>query len=408
MNARLLFLMLGALAAPVLADPLAVLPPDQVVRHTLENLPQLRASAMNIDLARSGKSRLEAGNHEWTVRVGSNRRTDTSGGRFNEQELALERPVRWFGKAANDVAIGDKGITVAEASHADSWHEAGRSLMKDWFDALRELAATRRLEEQVALAAQLRGIADKRVRAGDAAQLDLLQADTEHRRVTALLQQSQLRQEQALQLLAVTYPGLPRPSVTELPVPVMPAQSSDYWLAEITGDNHELELAQAEADLLALQAARVASERMPDPTIGVRAGRERDGQERLVGISIAIALPGSARNAERSGAALKAGIATQRTDQMRMKVTADAQRVITGSQRSYTIWQTMQRIAEQSGRQAGTMMSAYTLGEASLADALATRRQAMDAVLMAEAAQIDALGAGARLLLDAHRLWSMD
>ncbi|EGF31360.1 outer membrane efflux protein [Oxalobacteraceae bacterium IMCC9480] len=162
-----LWLALVAFGAPVLAQ--SVLPPEQVVRNTLENLPQVRASAMNIDLARAGKARLDAGTHEWTVRTGLSRRTDQIGGRYNEQDVALERAVRWFGKAAKDRAIGDKGIDVAVSGHEDAWHEAGRSLLTDWFGALREMSATLRLEEQVALAGQLRAIAEKRVKAGDAA-----------------------------------------------------------------------------------------------------------------------------------------------------------------------------------------------------------------------------------------------
>ena len=54
------------------------------------------------------------------------------------------------------------------------------------------------------------------------------------------------------------------------------------------------------------------------------------------------------------------------------------------------------------------MMSAYELGEVTLAEALNTRRQAHDAALLAESAQVDALAAHARLLLDAHLLWSVD
>ncbi|MDY7574575.1 TolC family protein [Actimicrobium sp. CCI2.3] len=401
-----LWLALVAFSAPVLAQ--SVLPPEQVVRTVLENLPQVRASAINIDLARAGKSRLDAGTHEWTVRTGLSRRTDQIGGRYNEQDVALERSVRWFGKAAQDRAIGDKGIVVATSGHEDAWHEAGRTLLTDWFSALREMSATERLDEQVGLAAQLRAIAEKRVKAGDAAQIELLQADTESARVGALLQQAQLRREQALQQLATNYPGLPVPHAAPLPIPVASTESGDWWRDKITSDNHELELAQGEADLLGLQAARVSSERMPDPTIGVRAGRERDGQERLVSISILFTLPGAGRSADRDGAVAKAGMATQRAAMTQMKVSAAAQRVVTDSQRSLTLWQTMQRIADQSAQQSATMMRAYTLGEASLTDALTNRRMAMDAALAAESAQIDALAAQARLSLDAHLLWSID
>lgn len=390
------------------AEALSILPLEQVVRQTLESMPQLRASAINIELAKSGKSRLEAGHYEWTVRAASNRRTDQNRDRFNEQELALERPFRWFGKAGKDLAIGEKGISIAQISHADIWHEASRSLMKDWFDALREMASTRRLSEQRDITQQLRKIAEKRVKAGDAAKLELLQTDTESKRVSALLQQAQQRQEQTLQILSANYPGLPQPKSQTLPLPSMSAEPPTFWLDKIMGGNHELELAQGEADFFALQADRASSDNMPDPTIALRAGRERGGQERIIGISIAIPLPGPARSADSSSAYLKAKLALEKLAQTRLKVMSAAQRVINDSQRSHEIWQTMQQIQRQSQQQAMTMMSAYQLGEATLSDALNTRRQALEAALAAESAQIDTLAAFARLQLDAHLIWSID
>jgi outer membrane protein TolC len=423
MNARLLtsilLILLGALSGHAGAaaqasehiaadDPLSVLPPAPLVRQTLASMPQLRASTLNVDLAASTRARLRAGPHEWSARAGLYRRTDQSGDRYNEQEVIVERPLRWFGKADKDAAIGDKGTLMAEAAHEDAWHEAGRGLMKDWFDALRETAATARLAEQQAVAERLRRIAEKRYEAGDAAQLDLLQADTESRRVAALGQQSQLRADQAAQALASAYPGLPGPQARTLPMPPAPRETQALWFDRIISDNHELRLAQAEADLYQLQAGRAESERMPDPTIGMRVSRERSGRENIYGVVIAIPLPGAARTAEADGAALKAGMASERLAQTQRKVELAARRLIMETSRSYEIWQTMQRIALQSQRQATTMMSAYELGEVSLAEALNTRRQALDAVLLAESAQIDALAAHARLLLDAHLLWSAD
>jgi outer membrane protein TolC len=412
-------LLLGALsghaAAAALAsenaaasEPLSILPPDPVVRQTLAALPQLRASALNIELAATSRARLQAGPHEWSVRAGLSRRTEQGGERFNEQELVVERPLRWFGKAAKDAAIGDKGAHIAQAAYQDAWHEAGRSLMKDWFAALREITATARLAEQHALAERLRRIAEKRVDAGDAAQLELLQADTESRRVAALLQQSQLRADQAVQLLASTYPGLPQPRAGVLPAPPMPEESPAFWFDRITGDNNELLLALVVADLYRLQASRCASARMPDPTIGLRASRERGGRENVYGVVIAFPLPGAGRAADADGAVLKAGMASERLAQAQLKVSLAARRLITEASRSHAIWQSMQGIAQQSYRQAATMMLAYQLGEATLAEALNTRRQAHDAALLAESAQIDALAAHAQLLLDAHLLWSAD
>jgi cobalt-zinc-cadmium efflux system outer membrane protein len=389
-------------------DALSILPPETVVRQTLEKLPQLRSSAMNIDLAKSGKARLESGSYEWSVRAGASRRTDQSGDRFDEQELLVERPVRWFGKADKDLAIGNKGMLMAEAGYADAWHEAGRGLMKDWFDALREMAATRKLTEQREVAERLLMIAEKRVKAGDAARLELLQADTESKRVAAMVQQSQLRQDQAMQMLALSYPGLPQPRITTLPAPQPLLESRAYWFDKITNDNHELTLAQAEADLLLLQAGRVASDRMPDPTVGLRTSRERSGRENVYSIVIAIPFAGPARTADANSATLKANMASERVTQTQIRITSAAQRLITESSRTYDIWQTMARIQQQSQQQAAIMMSAYQLGEATITDALNTRRQALDAALAAESAQIDALAAYARLRLDAHLLWSFE
>jgi cobalt-zinc-cadmium efflux system outer membrane protein len=262
---------------------------------------------------------------------------------------------------------------------------------------LHEIAATRKLAEQLDITQQLRSVTEKRVKAGDAAQLELLQADTESLRVAALLQQAQQREEQTLQLLMAQYPGLPQPDATALPLPAAPDQSPAFWLAKIMDDNHELELAQADADLFALQASRLARDKMPDPTLGLRAGRERGAQERIYGISLSIPLPGAARKLDTSSAYLKSNLALERLALVRIKVQSDAQRVVGDSKRSHGIWQSMQQIRAQSAQQAATMMSAYRLGEATLSDALTTRRLALDAALAAESAQIDA-----------HLIWAID
>jgi len=390
------------------ADIAAILPPEQVVRKTLENLPQLRSGTLNKELAQASKQRLEAGSHEWLMRVSQARRTEQSGDSLRDQEIAIERPVRWFGKASKDAAIGDKTVDMAQLSYADSWHEAGRSLLNDWFDTLRAVAYRQRLQEQADITGQLRSMAEKRVKAGDAARLELMLADTEAKRVEAQLQQAQLREEQQKQALATLYSGLQIVELQQLPAPLKTEQSHSYWVDQIMDDNHELELAEAEAALSKLQASRIAAERMPDPTVGIRAARERSGQERIYGISISIPLSGTARKADASAAALKSKMAEEKYQFTRLKVTREAQRVVSESQKQYTIWQTMHAVQQQSQAQATTALAAYKLGEVSLSDTLQIRRNAIDATLAAEAAQIDALFAHARLELDAHKLWVID
>lgn len=401
----LLFLAAGAQAAPTAPS---ALPPEAEVRRVLASLPALRQGVLNTQLAGAERDKLAAGPYEWTVRAGASRRTAPGAERYLEQEVALERPLRWFGKASLDQALGEQGMTVARALHGDAWHEAGRALLRDWFDALRDLAGVARLEEQLAVTQRLQSIAARRVQAGDGAALDLLQADTEQRRVLALLQQARQRSEQSLTLLAISYPGLPRPQADSLPLPHTGSESAASWAERIVHDNHELQLAQAEADLYAMRASRLASDAMPDPTLSLRAARERDGQERVFGVSLSFPLPGAGRTAERSAAAIKASMARERVAQTQLRVALAARRAASDSVHSHAIWETLQEVQQQTMRQAELMQRAYQAGECTLAVALAGRRQALDAALTAQTAQIESLAAQARLQLDAHAIWSID
>lgn len=404
----------GLVAQPVFAndDPLSILPPETLVRKSFSNIPQLRAGNMGINLASNQKSRLEAGHYEWTARAGVSRRTDLNGGRFREQEFALERPVRWFGKADKDRAIGDKGIELAKASYADQWHETSRALLKDWFEVLREDFTLKQLRQQLEITEQLSAIAAKRVKAGDAAHFEQLFAETELQRVRAFLQQAEQRFELATQALQANYPGLPLPSAASLPQPLsvdsQDPKAIEHWLDKILEDNHELELAHAEADYVGLQAARIDQDKMPDPTLGIRSSRERDGQERVVGFSISMPFPGAARSSERSAALTKAQIANEKLQQVQTKVKLMARQAITDSQRSFTTWKTLDSLRQQSMQQANLMQTAYRLGEVGITEALNTRKMALDSAIAADTAQIDALSAYARLHLDAHLIWALD
>lgn len=389
-------------------DLLYALPPEAVARRTLAALPQLRLGALNNELASAEQTKLNAGPHEWMIRAGAAQRRVVGEQRYREQELGLEHSLRWFGKAEQDRKIGAQGVTLAEAQRADAWHEACRMLMHDWYDALRAQAAVQRLAEQHALVQQLKTVAERRVKAGDSPALELMQADTELRRFEAQVEQARQDVALALTLLATTYNNLPEPQAERLPEPQRAQDDLPTQLARITEDNHELELAQVEAQLYALRSRRAASERMPDPTLAFHTGRERDGQERTLGLTLSIPLPGAARSAETTAATVRARMADERVSQVKAKVQLDARRAVAEQRHSYQIWTSLRDVAEQSKRQAQLMDRAYQSGEASLTDALLVRRQALDAALAAQTAQITALAASARVQLDAHALWSID
>lgn len=403
-----------AAAQAVLSDhaattgALSALPPEASVRRVLENLPQFRLGGAAMALAAAEQQKLQAGPYEWTVRSSVNARAVSGGERYTEQDIALERTVRWFGKADQDGAVGRKGVDVARARFADLWHEAARTLLKDWFDAVRDRAAFARLQDQRQVARELHDVTMRRVRAGDGTALEQQLAATEMLRIDALSMQAQQRLELSLAQLDITYVGLPTPQASQLPLPQADAQGTQYWFEKILSDNHELELAQAEADLSALRARRIASDRTPDPTLAVRAARERDGQERLIGLTVSIPLPGAGRSADASAAAIKARAAAELVSQAHTRVRTMAMRAVIDATRTHEIWLSLHEIETQSTQQAQLLQRAYQAGEGSLADVLTARRRGLEAALLAQAAQVDALAAFARVRLDAHMIWAID
>ena len=390
------------------ADLAAILPPRELVQQTLENLPSLRAAHLQEEMALASRQKLESGSYEWAVRAGQTQRKEATGQYLKDQEVSLERPIRWFGKAAKDKAIGDKQVSVAQLVFADTSHEAGRALLSDWFDSLRATVLRQKLEEQLELSRELRQLTDKRVKAGDSARIELEQADTEVQRMLVQWQQAKMREEQQVQLFNTSYPGLQLVSVQALPEPLPTGLSQKAWIDLIMDDNHELELAMEEIALSRMQASRIASDVAPDPTIGFRVSRERDGQERLLGISISIPFSGGGRTADSTMAQVRARISAEKGALTRLKVMRDAQRVVSEAEHLYNIWQSQRQVQHQSQAQSLKMIRAYQLGEAAFSDTLQTRRIALEASLSMATAQLDALQAHARLELDAHRLWTLD
>jgi outer membrane protein TolC len=392
-------------------DLLYGLPPEVAVRSALSNLPALRISGLNRELAGAERDRLAAGNGEWIVRAGAAQRRILDQERYREQEVLVERSVRWFGKAAQDRAIGARGMALADAARADAWHEAARVLMRDWYDLLRAEVAVDLLRQQQGVLQEVVAVTARRVKAGDAARLDLMQAETEAGRAAAQLEQAELQLRKAKSVLVTSYPGLPLTSarrIDELPLPQAPGTSPSAQLGQLLEDNHELGLAREEAEWLRLKASRAAAERMPDPTIALRSTRERGGQERTYGVMLSFALPGSARSAEGAAARLRADMALERSAQVKARVELAAQQAVDEKDASLRIWKSLTAAAERSRQQAELMGKAYRNGECPIGEALLSRRQALDAALAAQTARLDALAAQARVQLDSHVLWSYD
>jgi cobalt-zinc-cadmium efflux system outer membrane protein len=383
------------------------LPPASQVNKTLENLPQLRASRANLTAEKANAERLRVGPHEWIARTSGQQRRENLGTHYFENEIAIERAMRYSSKADKDIAIGKNSIEVADAALADSWHEAARSLMALWFNWLREERQTRRLQEYAQILNRELSIAVKRVNAGDAPRMEIMLAETELAKAQAAQLQAFRRTELLAAELEKKFPGIALYASTTLVEPPQVQGNVAEWREKILTDNHELELAERTAQNEKLIADRILLEKTPDPTIGVRMVQERGGSERILGLTLSMPIPGEYRRRQAEVALARADAAQERAQEIRAKVEAMASQVSLTALSAKALWQTMANIATQTETNARLASRAYALGEASLAETLLARRHAIEALNFSEQAQLDALEAYSRLLLDTHAIWSL-
>lgn len=385
------------------------LPPQGPTREVIAALPQVMAARAGLAVAQAHSRQLAAGPHEWNLRLGVQQRSESAGARYAEQDVALERGIRWGGKAQTDRALGEAGIAAGQSGYADAWHEAVRSLLQGWYDWQRGRSAARLLAQQAALAQEQLQVAQRRVKAGDVPRMDALMAQAEHDRARAAEQQARGREEVQRQELDKRFPGLaPDGDEAQAAVPSHLPGSTQDWLARIVGDNHEIELAEAQARVAQLQGERARLDTRPDPLLGVRAARERGGADSVLGLYLSIPLPGEYRDAQERAAQAQADAAAQRLAQTRQRVAAAAQRTVLQATHALTVWQRLAAVQQAMADVARLAGRAYDLGEVTLTEALQARRTALEAALAADAARWDALEAVSRVLVDAHRLWPAD
>lgn len=392
--------------------PRLALPPVAATRNVIAALPQVLAARSGVGLAQARGQQLAVGPHEWVLKAGAQQRSESVGPRYTEGELALERSLRWGNKAQTDRELGQAGIAVGHSAYADVWHEVVRSLVQSWFEWQRGRSATLVLSDQAALAQAQLDVTARRVKAGEAPRMEQLMAQAELDRTRANQQQARGREQVLHSGLQKRFPGLSgldapaqanaAPGLVQLP------DDAAVWVKRVTEDNHELELVQAQLLVARLQSERAGQDSRPDPLLGVRAARERGGQENIVGVYLAIPLSGSHRQAGQRAALALLEAAEQRLIQTRVKVEADAQAVVLQAGHNVEVWQRLSSVQQSMAEVAQLAVKAYGLGEITLTESLQTRRAALEAALAAEAARWDMHEAISRVLVDAHLLWPAD
>lgn len=385
------------------------LPPTALVEKALHEYPLVKAAVADVQAGEAQLDRLNAGPYEFALRLASQRRHDRPLGQsYGEHEIGIERPIRLPGKAAKDAELGAAGIEQARFALGDAIHESARLLLERWFQWQREAAATNDWVAQVELLRRQHEVVNKRVSAGDAAKLEALLSGAQLAHAEAQLAQSQSQRERAAIEFAQHFPAILLPEQIRLSVPQPVQGTLEQWRESILAQNHEVKMARAATQRRLLEAQRLDAERLPDPTLGLSVGTERNGQERIIGVQVAIPLPGSGRAAATRAGLAETAAASAREAHVLARVEAEARRTVSMAQSTYDQWQRLADVAKLMEENVRLLDKAWRLGEGQFAELQSARRQMMEARLAATQAQLEANEANYRLLLDAHQLWPLD
>lgn len=401
------FALFGLLVALVCRAAPADLPDARAATAALDNHPQVRAALARLRMAEAEQARLRAGPHEYGLRLGTQRRDVRGGSEYTEWEAAIDRGLRLPGKAQLDARIGAVGVAEAQERLGEARHEAARQLLRLWYAALQAQAEVRIWREQVALLeAEARSVRS-RIKVGEAARMQGLQADAARAQAVAQLGQAEARARTALSELNRHFPELPAPGDAAAE-PSLPEGDAAAWVAQTLTHNHELLAAQRAAERARLLAQRLESDRRPDPVLGLRYASERGGEERILGLSLALALPGEGRQAAARGQAAEAEALAEAEAAARRRISAEAANNWLRASGAMEAYRRLAQAAEAAQQHAALTGRAHELGEVGLTEVLLARRTALEARLATEQARIGANEAIARVLLDAHQLWAME
>ena len=396
-------------AAEALPYP-ADLPPLDTAMAAILRAPQAKAADAIVNAEMANRDRLEAGPHEWSLRLDSQRRRVVTPGNESYQEWSagIERPLRLPGKAGIDSELGAQGVAQAQTARGDALHETARDLLRRWFSWLRERESVTQWGEQVASLRRQQQSVARRAQLGDAARLDQMQAEAATAQAQSALAQAELKLAVATAELTARYPGI-RPPEKPLAIAPQPIDGNfESWRERLLEHHHELALARAESRRTRLVAARADADRIPDPTVALHVGRERSGEERLAGLTLTIPLPGEARRAAARRETALAEVAASREAATLAKAGAEIASIHATALATYTSWLRADEAAQRMRQTAALVVRAHQLGESGLAEVLLARRQENEALLVAAMARLDAQEARYRLLLDTHQLWPYD
>src|SRR5690606_7844875 len=124
-----------------------------------------------------------------------------------------------------------------------------------------------------------------------------------------------------------------------------------------------LRLARAAALRSRLESERADAERRADPTVGVRYGAERGGNERIIGVYVSIPIGGEARRAAADANRARADTFEHLADARLRRMSGEIRSLRSAVESDVSRWQVAEQAAQAQAQVAERVAKANQLGE---------------------------------------------
>jgi len=392
-------------------DAQSYLPSETAVREAVAQSPDVLTAESRRDATLARAEGTRAGTAETVIRaIGQGRSVREPSERYAEGQIAVERPLRLWGKAQADGTLADLAAEAGELTVKDARHETSRQILSLWIAVIRASQARMAAEDNARAAADLATMTARRVQVGDAARLDAELAAAELARARAAVATADAAEAASLADLRARFPMVGRPAQepVRIVLPPPPQEPAEQLRNAYVQDSHEYRLAMADEAHAQQQAKRADLDRKPDPTVGMFFTVERGGAERILGVSVSMPLGSAYRRSNAVAAAADAETAARRRLGLERKLGAEFDvlyRNLSGK-RATAVAQTEAAALQRTVSERATR--AYRAGESGLPELIAVRRSLADALLAERLASVDVLESDSRLKLDLHRMWDFD
>lgn len=402
----------GALAGADEFPTPADLPSTIEAKKILAQDPHVMAAQAQQGIATTESQQLRSSHYQWSVRLAGQQRryesgASSTGGRSDEWNAELQRPFRLPGKASVDRRIGEAGLAEAEAGIGEATHEAARSLASLWLDWIGANARLQLMQQQEKLAQEDLDAVTKRLKAGDAARMDKGIAVAAKATARRAVIEAETDVAETRARLETHFPGIALQAPPALAAPVLLEGDLAQWQERIQQHSDSIRMARARVEKAKQEAKRASSDKLPDPTLAVFTASEAFGNERIIGLSISMPLPGRYRSLAAQKAAQSVALEEQALENENRELMAAINASHAVAQGRYHAWQAAEVAAVEIRSSADTMAQAYALGETGLQSLLLARRQRVDAEVALLDARLNALRANYLLLIDGHYLWDL-